>query len=379
MTARPKRWVILPAGGTGTRLGLPYPKQLLPWRGRPLLLHVLELFAGEDITVPVPASHREVFAELLAGRVRLLDGGETRYDSVRRAFEAIAPAPDDLVLIHDVARPFLNATSLPAAWARAEQCGALIYAQGATDTIKQVDQQGCIVQTHDRTYIYQAQTPQLFRAGLLADAYALHDRLGGPAPTDEAALLEMSGVSVYIWQSGPGNRKLTHKEDLGLLDADQMRIGHGYDVHRFDPERPLFLGGCEIVGGPGLLGHSDADVVIHALIDALLGAAGLGDIGTQFPDSAAEFKNIRSTVLLERVWRPLREAGWRLCNADITIEAQVPKLAPHIPAMRETLRALLDGAPVNLKATTTEGLGFVGRKEGMAAHAVVLMRQEVRS
>lgn len=376
MTDSRQRWVILPAGGIGTRMGLPYPKQLLPYKGRPLISHVVDLFAGERMIVPVPADHFEDFEQVLGTRAQLLNGGDTRYMSVRLAFEAINPKDDELVLIHDVARPFLDATTLPAAWKAASHQGALIYASRATDTIKQVSEDLQIQQTLDRNFIYHAQTPQIFEAKLLREAYAHYDAHGGDAPTDEAALLEMAGISVYIWQSSAGNRKLTHKEDLTLLKGSQLRIGHGFDVHRYDDSRPLYLGGVHIPSGPGLLGHSDADVVLHALIDALLGASGLGDIGTHFPDTSDEFKGIRSTVLLDRVWQDLKERGYGLINADITIQAQVPKLAPHIDAMRDSISGILDGAPINLKATTTEKLGYVGRKEGMAADAVVLLTKE---
>lgn len=376
-----KRQVIIPAGGIGTRMGLSQPKQILPFRGKTVIEIVVDLFVGEAIVVAVPSDYLNAFQQRLGEQVTLICGGESRYASVRKAFEFLNPDPDSLVLIHDAARPFLDRSSLAGAWAFAAKHGAAIYAEAATDTIKQVNLDGTIESSLDREHIYAAQTPQIFRSDLLLQAYQAHDQRGGPDPTDEAALLERALIPVHIWRSRAENRKLTHKQDLALLEdkqyPNQMSIGHGYDVHRFDETRQLYLGGILIEGGPGLLGHSDADVVLHALMDAMLGAAGLGDIGLHFPDTAQEFKDIRSTVLLERVWQELQKRGWSLGNADITIQAQIPKLAPHLEAMRRTISAALSDARINLKATTTEGLGFVGQKQGIACDAVVLLKRQL--
>ncbi|MDJ0841699.1 MAG: 2-C-methyl-D-erythritol 2,4-cyclodiphosphate synthase [Acidobacteriota bacterium] len=371
-----KRFVIIPAGGLGTRMGLPHPKQLLPYGDRTVIEHAVDLFRGEDIWVPVPGAWEAAFREKIGDRVHLVIGGETRFDSVRNAFDALPdPADDDLVLIHDAARPFLDPAGLPAAWAAAENKGAIIYAAAAVDTMKQVGADGRIEATLDRRTLYHAQTPQIFRAGLLRRAYTESGRDPEDAPTDEARLLELAGIPVFVFPSSPANRKLTLKEDLELLNNRTTRIGHGYDVHRFDEARPLYLGGVLIPDGPGLAGHSDADVAIHALIDALLGAAGLGDIGRHFPDTDPAFAGIRSTELLARVRADLSRRNYGFGNADITIAAQIPRLAPHIDAMRECLAGVLQTTPdrINIKATTTERLGFVGRKEGMAAHAVAML------
>lgn len=367
-------FVIIPAGGTGTRMGLPFPKQLLPFRGQPLLAATVSLFKGrcDGIWVPAPKDHLGTIQQALGEDVRVLAGGATRFQSVKRGFEAIDPEDQDLIVIHDAARPFFDPTTLGDALECARRSGAVIYASRAIDTIKQVDDDGCIRQTLDRDHIFHAQTPQIFCAGILREAYTKLDSEQGL--TDEAALVEGNGARVHIFESPASNKKITQREDTQLLNSP-LRIGHGYDVHRFDANRPLFLAGVHIAEGPGLAGHSDADVVLHALIDAMLGAAGRGDIGHWFPDSSAEFKDIRSTHLLERVWNALQQDGYQILNTDITVQAQVPKLAPYIENMRQSIASHLQIAAtcVNVKATTTEGLGFVGKKLGMAADAVVLM------
>lgn len=373
--------VLIPAGGTGQRMGLPYPKQLLPYAGSSMLEHVVSLFAGYPVTVAYPTEHRQVFVEKLADQVDLVEGGATRYLSVRNAFESISGLEDHhMVVIHDAARPFFDPQTLPEAVALAQKVGAVIYAQQATDTIKQVDDSGLITATLPRDHIFQAQTPQIFRVDVLRRAYAAYDAAPSQEPlTDEARLVELAGLPVHVFPSSPRNRKITLQEDLHLMPQASPRIGHGYDVHRFDDTRPLFLCGVEIPGGPGLAGHSDADVALHALIDALLGAVGRGDIGSWFPDNDPQYAGIRSTKLLEKVWSELRADGYQLINADITIQAQIPKLAPHRDAMRNCTAESMDVAQdqINVKATTTEGLGFVGKREGMAAQAVVLVMREV--
>ena len=368
------RYVVIPAGGSGSRMGLPYPKQLMPMGDKTMLEHTLSLFPGMPIYVAYPGQFEEHFRQEIGGQAHLVKGGETRFDSVRNAVVAIdGLADEDLVLIHDAARPFLDTSDLDEAFALAEKAGAVIYARKATDTIKLVGNGMMVAQTLDRETIYHAQTPQIFRAGLLREAYQTWGYKGGF--TDEAGMLEAGGIRVAIFVSRSENRKITHPEDMTLVRQKTLRIGHGYDVHRFDPDRPLMLGGVHIENAPGLAGHSDADVAIHALIDALLGAAGLGDIGHWFPDTDPQLAGVDSAVLLEKVWADLTGRGYRLVNADLTIQAQAPKLAPHMAKMRARLGELLGCEAVNIKATTTEKMGFVGRKEGIAADAVVLLEK----
>lgn len=375
--------IIIPAGGTGQRMGLPYPKQLLPFQGSSMLEHVVGLFADFPITVAYPAEHHQIFAAKLANKVHLVAGGETRFDSVRNAFNALPNLSDDtLILIHDAARPFFDPVTLRQSLPLAQKHGAVIYAQPVTDTVKCVNSDTLtITETIPRERVYLAQTPQIFRADVLRHAYASLDAwpTANASITDEARLVEWADRPVHIFPSSPSNRKITLQEDLNLLKPAYPRIGHGYDVHRFDADRPLFLCGVEIPGGPGLAGHSDADVALHALIDALLGAVGRGDIGSWFPDNDPQYAGIRSTRLLAKVWQELRLAGFQLINADITIQAQIPKLAPHRDAMQRCIAETMAVSPdqINVKATTTEGLGFVGKREGMAAQAVALVVQEV--
>ncbi|CAM2007891.1 2-C-methyl-D-erythritol 2,4-cyclodiphosphate synthase [Acanthopleuribacter pedis] len=390
-----RRFAIIPAGGIGTRMGLPYPKQLLPLGSHTVLQESLTFFKDVPVFVPVPVEFRARFVAHLGDTAVVVDGGDTRFQSVKNAVDALAaqyaPDPDDLVAIHDAARPFLQQADVAAAWKACEEHGALIFAAPAVDTLKQVDADGVILRTLDRTTTYHAQTPQMFRWSWLTASYQRHASEGGDVVfTDEAGLVEARGYPITVFAATHGNRKITHREDLVLLESAKTvptaaatneiaspRIGHGYDVHRFAKGRPLFLGGVEIKAERGLLGHSDADVALHALIDALLGAAGRGDIGHWFPDDQKEFKDIRSTVLLERVWRDLAGDGYQLVNCDLTIQAQAPKLAPHLAAMRRTIAEHLECAVscINIKATTTERLGFVGREEGMAADAVVLLQR----
>jgi len=377
MSSQSSIQVIIPAGGIGTRMGLSFPKQLLPFKGKTVLEHSVGLFAPLPVTVAAPADYRALFVDKLPKAVSVVDGGRTRFESVRRAFESLSQADDEtLVVIHDAARPFFDPQTLDAACRVAADKGAVIYATAVSDTVKLANDEGTVLKTLDRDRIYLAQTPQIFKAGLLREAYKKAPK--DLSPTDEAALMEHLGIEVQLFKASATNKKLTNPEDLAPLGAGPLRIGHGYDVHRFDASRPLFLGGILIPDTPGLLGHSDADVVLHALIDAMLGAAGLGDIGRWFPDNDPSFKGIRSTVLLERTKAALLEKGLTLANADITIMAQAPKLAPHIPEMCRKIGEILgvSESQVNIKATTTEGLGFVGRKEGMASQAVVLLSKE---
>ena len=253
------------------------------------------------------------------------------------------------------------------------------------DTLKAVAPDTFIRPTVEREGLWQAQTPQVVRTGLLKEAFAKAEQ-GGFVGTDEASLLEHGGWPVVVVEGSETNLKITRPDDLlmaeGILmkqqPAQQLRIGHGFDAHRLVTGRALILGGMEIPHELGLLGHSDADVLTHALCDAILGACGCGDIGRHFPDNDPRYKGISSIKLLAQVTRLSAERHFRLVNADITVVAQRPKLAPHFPAMQKILAEACGVTPdaINLKASTTEQMGYTGREEGISAHAVVLMASQ---
>ncbi len=387
---------ILAAGGSGSRMAADRPKQLLPLNGVPILVRSCEVLLQvpgiAEIVVVAPgdwlADCEAVCRNLLPpARLPCLHftaGGASRQDSVRAGLMALSPALP-LVLVHDAARPLADAELAQNCLACADRFGAAIAALPLVDTIKAV-QDGRIVATLDRSRLWQAQTPQAARRELLIQAYALAEKDGFQA-TDEAALLEHAGIAVHTVAGSRRNLKITRPEDLllarVLLNAgDQargtgMRIGHGFDVHRLVAGRKLILGGVTIDHPLGLLGHSDADVVCHALMDALLGALALGDIGRHFPDSDARYRDADSLKLLATVWQMAVSRGMRLANADVSIICQKPKLAPHLGRMQANLAQAChaESTRFNVKASTTEQLGYTGRGEGIAAHAVVLLEE----
>lgn len=311
--------------------------------------------------------------------VQLVRGGATRAESARNG---VAAAHGALVAVHDAARPFVSGEVIAAVLKAAARCGAAAPAVPVKDTIKQAKggsgktvPAGCMVEdTPDRSTLYAVQTPQCFdRAAYLAALDEARARL----VTDDCSLFELTGRPVELVQGDYANIKITTREDLPRAKngGKKMRIGHGYDVHRLVEGRKLILGGVEVPYEKGLLGHSDADVLAHAVMDAVLGAAALGDIGQHFPDTAEEYAGADSLVLARRVAEIVAAQGWRIENIDATILCQRPKLAPYIPVMREKLAAAF-GLPVeavSVKATTEEHLGFTGEGLGIAAHAVALI------
>jgi 2-C-methyl-D-erythritol 4-phosphate cytidylyltransferase/2-C-methyl-D-erythritol 2,4-cyclodiphosphate synthase len=388
-----KAAAIIPAGGSGSRMGLGVPKQFVALAGKPLLIHTLEAFAGldslSDIVLVVPEAHLSHTVSLLAearlAKVgKVVPGGRTRQDSVKAGFAALSE-DIELVMVHDGARPLVSGRLIEKCLAAAAEYGAALAALPVKDTLKQVE--GYVVQkTIERSPLWQAQTPQAAKAPLLRKAFALaeeHNFIG----TDEASVLEHAAIDVHVVVGEERNIKITRPEDLRLAEAllmnDEkmenrpaaMRIGHGYDAHRLVEGRKLILGGVEIPFEKGLLGHSDADVLVHALCDALLGAMAEGDIGRHFPDNDLQFKGIESLKLLAHVVAMAAKKGYHLGNADVTVVAQRPKLAPHFASMQQKLAEVCRVAPqaINLKGTTTEKMGFTGREEGVAAYAVVLL------
>jgi 2-C-methyl-D-erythritol 4-phosphate cytidylyltransferase / 2-C-methyl-D-erythritol 2,4-cyclodiphosphate synthase len=378
---------IIAAAGFGTRMGLDHPKQYHLLAGIPILARTVRLFVDhpgiDHLVVVVPEDHREATGVMLARHgltgVTLVSGGRRRQDSVRAGLAALAPEME-LVLVHDGARPLVSAAVIDRCLEAAARDGAAIAAVPVRDTLKQGDDAGWITATVDRSRLWQAQTPQVARRELLLKAFR---RNGEAEVTDEAGLLERAGIPVRLVAGAAINIKITHPEDIALAEAilrgdarPGLRIGHGFDAHRFGPDRPLILGGVAVPYPSGLVGHSDADVLTHALCDALLGAVAAGDIGRHFPDNDQRFAGISSILLLEEVMAQVTAAGYRLGNADITVVCQAPRLAPFVEAMRTKLASACTATPmaINIKATTTEKMGFTGRGEGISCHAVVLLQ-----
>lgn len=309
-------------------------------------------------------------------------GGAERQDSVRAGLAALPPGVA-WVAVHDAARCLVAPEDVRRVVAAARAGGAAILAERARDTLKRVDE-GRVMETPERAGLWAAQTPQVIRRDWLLEGLEAAERDGRRA-TDDAQLVEWLGREVRVVESHGANPKITVPDDLVAAEAllgwrsrsgaDAMRIGQGYDVHRLVPGRPLVLAGIEIPFERGLEGHSDGDAPLHAVADAILGAIGEGDLGRHFPSSDERWRGADSARILQEVVAKMQRAGWQLANLDATIVAQVPRLAPHQPAMQARLAELL-GAPldrVNLKVTSTDGLGAIGREEGIAAQAVVLL------
>jgi 2-C-methyl-D-erythritol 4-phosphate cytidylyltransferase/2-C-methyl-D-erythritol 2,4-cyclodiphosphate synthase len=369
---------ILAAGGSGLRSGV--VKQWVTLGGETVLRRAARALAAsgviDEIVVVVPAgeeSRGEADLQGLEVPVRAVAGGAARADSVRAGLEALGDVA--VVVVHDAARPFATAVLARAVAEAAATRGAALAALPATDTVKRGEGDR-VVESLDRRVLWLAQTPQAFRAPLLRRAFAEAGASAAGA-TDECQLVEALGAEVALVPGEPGNFKITGPDDLArarsLLEPS-VAMGVGYDVHAFAPGRKLVLGGVEFEGD-GLLGHSDADICAHALCDAVLGAAGLGDIGRHFPDTDPRWKGVSSLLLLREVAGKARALGWVVGNCDVTLAARRPKIAPRAGEMRARLAGALSVSPaqVNVKATTGEGLGFVGRGEGIAAHAVVLL------
>lgn len=376
-------------------MGLDHPKQYHFLAGAPILIHTIRVFVAspciDNIVVVVPADRVESTSQLLAeyglaeGSVLVTAGGRRRQDSVRAGLDLLDTGVD-IVLVHDGARPLVTVDLIERCYRAAAEHGAAIAAVPVKDTLKKGGSDKRILHTVEREGLWQAQTPQAARLSLLQRAYEL---VGERDVTDEASLLELAGTEVWLVEGTEVNIKITRPDDLVIAeqimkksDVPSLLVGHGYDAHRFAPKRKLVLGGVTIPFAMGLAGHSDADVLTHALCDAILGAMGAGDIGLHFPDSEKQFKNIYSIELLQDVVGKAREKGMELSNADVTLVCQEPKLAPFIAEMRTILSEAcsLSEERMNVKATTTEKMGFTGRMEGISCHAVVLLskREEKR-
>jgi len=377
---------IIAAGGSGRRLGAAVPKQLLELGGISLLQRSVEAFtthpAIADVIVALPAGLAQNPPAWLSG-IRVVEGGERRQDSVANAFEALSEA-SEIVLVHDAARPFVTPDVIDRAIAGAAAHGAAIVAIPVSDTVKRVTHaahaDGVIVETLPREEIVLAQTPQAFRRDVLKAAIAV-GRTEATA-TDEAMLAERAGHLVHVVAGDAANIKITTAADLETARdrvapsaSTVSRVGVGYDLHRLVEGRPLVLAGVMVPSDRGALGHSDADVICHAVTDAILGGARAGDIGQHYPDSDPKWKDADSLALLRDAVAIVRRRGWNVANVDVVVILERPKLAPHRPAMEERLATALGLATdaVSVKAKTNEGVDAVGRGEAIAAHAVALL------
>lgn len=379
MNNKKKTAVIIAAAGTGKRMGSSIPKQYLKIGGEPILLKSVRAFCdNKEIDWIVVVTNGDYIQACLEMKDRygldkiqaVIEGGEERQDSVYRAIVEIDRLCPEIeyVLVHDGARPFVRQETINAVLEAAKEKGAAVACVPVKDSIRQ-EKDGESANL-PRQRLYAVQTPQGFQKEILRKAYeqAFADGYYG---TDDATLAERIGQSVALVRGTYDNIKITTREDMPM----ESRVGTGFDVHQLKEGLPLVLGGVKIPFEKGLLGHSDADVLVHALMDALLGAAALGDIGRHFPDTDPQYRGISSMELLRRVKGMLDKNGWRVGNVDITLMAQRPKIKSLIGDMTDNLSKTLDleTCRINIKGTTTERLGFVGREEGIAAQAVCLL------
>ena len=367
---------IVVAAGSGARAG--GPKQWRSLAGKPVVRWSVEalLAAGaRQVAIAIPPGASAEADAALAGLEGWLavEGGATRAESVRAALAAITGDEDEIVLIHDAARPLLSADVIARVIEAARETGAALPALPVADTIKAADE-SLVSATRPRDGLWRAQTPQGFRRSVLEAAWAAWP--GDRAPTDDTEVVEAAGAPVRVVPGDPRLLKLTYPEDFTMAEAlvpRRTRIGQGFDAHRWGPGESVWLCGVEIVHDQTLIGHSDADAGLHALTDALLGAIGDGDIGDHFPPTDPKWKGAASDLFLIHAVELIRARGGSIVNVDVTLICERPRIKPHRQAMRDRLAELL-GLPldaVSVKATTTEGMGFPGRGEGLAAQAVV--------
>ncbi|MCF4098519.1 bifunctional 2-C-methyl-D-erythritol 4-phosphate cytidylyltransferase/2-C-methyl-D-erythritol 2,4-cyclodiphosphate synthase [Maritalea mediterranea] len=387
--------VIIVAAGAGRRMGtdVARPKQYQPVAGVPLLTRTVNAFLQAetvDIILPVISPDHHHFYEALGlGDKRLLSpalGGAERQQSVLAGLDALSAttSPPDIVLIHDAARPFVSNELIDATIDAAITSGGAIPALQVTDTLKQADKDQTIQRTLDRTIHHLAQTPQAFR---FAEIYAAHQQAAKTDQlfTDDASIAEWAGMNVKIVPGTPENYKITIAQDveraeMTLIPRMETRVGTGFDVHAFETGDHVTLGGIQIPHTAKLKGHSDADVALHTLTDALYGAMADGDIGQHFPPSDMEWHQADSAIFLEHAVSRLKERAGRLVHLDLTLICEAPKVGPHCEEMRQRIAQIADVSMsrVSVKATTTEKLGFTGRKEGIAAQAAVTIEVPVK-
>lgn len=379
---------VVVAAGRGVRAGVDTPKQFRPIGGESPLRRALLMFVQHreiDFVQPVIRQGDLDRYRSSAAGIDVLGpafGGLTRQASVRAGLEAIAERKPDIVLIHDAARPFASSALVSRAIAAAKQSGAAIPALAVTDTVKTVDASGLVGATLDRNTLRLVQTPQGFAFEALLDAHRRAAAQGRDDFTDDAALAEWAGLKVSVFPGDPGNIKITEENDFARAEAlvlgalGDVRTGTGIDVHAFGPGDHVTIGGLRIAHAQALTGHSDADVALHALVDAILGALAEGDIGAHFPPSDPQWRGTSSDRFLAFAVERVKARGGRIAHLDLTIVCEAPKIGPHRDAMRAKIAALagIDAGRVAVKATTSEKLGFTGRGEGIAAYATATIR-----
>lgn len=361
---------IIAAAGSGKRMGCDTPKQFLKINGDYILQKTVRAFEKNEFVDDIYVVTNDcVFAEGILCCKKLMgiiQGGKERQDSIWNVLNEIKNKEYDFILIHDGARPYVTQKIISEIIKESVLSDAAVCAVPMKDTIRKKEK------TLDRSTLFSVQTPQCFEKNLLIEAYinAMKNDFYG---TDDAMLVEQLNHKITIVRGDYGNIKITTKEDLPV----ETRVGIGYDVHRLVDERKLILGGVEVPHCKGLLGHSDADVLVHAVMDALLGAAGKGDIGKYFPDSDEKYKGISSLTLLKKVNEILLEEDYTIGNIDVTIIAQRPKIKDFIPEMLSAMADAMEieKSKINIKGTTTEKLGFVGREEGIAAEAICILNR----
>ena len=392
---------LIVAAGRGHRVGGPLPKQYRELAGRTVLDHSVRRFTTHprvgSVRVVINPADREHYDDAVQGSegaeagklLAPVAGGETRQDSVRNGLESLAEAPPDMVLIHDGARPLVSDAVIDGALdALASHDGAL-PALAVSDSLKRAAPGSAVIAgAVPREGLWRAQTPQGFRYPAILDA---HRAAAGAALIDDAAVAEQAGLSVALTAGDEDNLKITTEQDFARAErimaaqgetavapamALETRVGMGFDVHRFGPGDHLMLGGVAVPHDHGVVGHSDGDVVLHAIVDAVLGAMAAGDIGTHFPPSDETWRDADSAHFVAHTLAMLSKRGGQLCHVDVTVICQRPRIGPHRPAMMARLADILGLAPsrISLKATTTERLGFTGRGEGIAAQAVATVR-----
>ena len=371
---------LIVAAGVGERFGADRPKQYADLAGKPVLRRSLEAFAGHEgvdlVRAIIHPDHARLYADATEGLDLLppIHGGATRQESCRRGLESLAENNVGSVLIHDAARPLVSASVIDRTLEVLTGAEAAIAAIPETDTIKLSEDGRFVCGAADRSQMWRAQTPQGFGYAVILKA---HERAAALSLTDDAAVAERAGVPVALVEGDTRNMKITTADDLAqaerlLRGGAEMRVGTGFDVHRFAVGTKVRLCGVDIAHDQGLAGHSDADVGLHALTDALLGALGDGDIGSHFPSSDERWRDADSEVFLRHAAGLVAARCATVRHVDVTLICQVPRISPWVGAMRERVAELLgiELGRVSVKATTTDGLGFTGRKEGIAAQAV---------